>query len=290
MARKKKQTNEPPPENLDNTDDTFGLPEVEYQPLQRGEPERIEEPVAETPPEPPAEETPEVVVINETPQYEPEPEPVPEREEPSPFEFREGAIHEDVHSNEDTSERERYGDVHQPYTPSYSYQDETPSPWPKILGILLVLLLIGGGIWYFMMFRPAQQAKAEQERKELAAVQEDARRKEAERQAALKRQEEQKVAEAAPPPKPAIGTIETLSGRSGRYYVVIASSIDGDLIMDYAKRLSANGVSTKIIPPFGKSSFHRLAVADGDTYQTTQAIADELKGGDYGDKLWVVKY
>jgi hypothetical protein len=60
--------------------------------------------------------------------------------------------------------------------------------------------------------------------------------------------------------------------------------------MDYAKKLSANGVSTKIIPPFGKSSFHRLAVADGDTYQTTQATADELKGGDYGDKLWVVKY
>ena len=41
MARKKKQTNEPPPENLDNTDDTFGLPEVEYQTLQRGEPENI---------------------------------------------------------------------------------------------------------------------------------------------------------------------------------------------------------------------------------------------------------
>jgi hypothetical protein len=81
-----------------------------------------------------------------------------------------------------------------------------------------------------------------------------------------------------------------LSGRSGRYYVVVASAIDGDLIMDYAKKLSAKGVSTKIIPPFGKSAFHRLAVADGDTYQTTQETADGLKGGDYGDKVWVVKY
>ena len=288
MARKKKQTNEPPPDNLDNTDDTFGLPEVEYQPLQRGEPDAIEEPASETPPEPPVEETPEVVVINEAPVE--EPEPIAAKEEPAAFEFREGSTHEDVHGNEDTRERNRYDDVHQPYTPTYSYQDDTPSPWPKILGILLVLLLIGGGLWYFMMFRPAQEAKAEQERKELAAIQEDARRKEADRQAALKRDEEQKVAETAPPPKPAVGTIETLSGRSGRYYVVIASSIDGDLIMDYAKKLSASGVSTKIIPPFGKSSFHRLAVADGDTYQTTQATADELKGGDYGEKLWVVKY
>ena len=136
----------------------------------------------------------------------------------------------------------------------------------------------------------AQEAKAEQERKELLAIQEAARKKEADRQAAPKREEEQKVVEAAPPPKPAVGTSETLSGRSGRYYVVIASSIDGDLIMDYAKELSANGVGTKIIPPFGKSSFHRLAVADGDTYETTQSTADGLKGGDYGDKLWVIKY
>lgn len=288
MARKKKQTNEPPPENLDNTDDTFGLPEVEYQPLQRGEPENIEEPAPEVPPEPPAEPTPEVVVVNEAPQVEPEPEPV--TEEPEPYQYKEGSTHEEVHNHDDTTHRDRYEDVHQPYTPTYSYQDDSPSPWPKILGILLVLLLIGVGIWYFMMHRPAQLAKAEQERKELLAIQEEARRKEAERQAALKREEEQQVAEAAPPPKPAVGEIETLSGRSGRYYVVIASSIDGDLIMDYAKKLSANGVSTKIIPPFGKSSFHRLAVAEGDTYQTTQATADELKGGDYGDKLWVVRY
>jgi hypothetical protein len=153
-----------------------------------------------------------------------------------------------------------------------------------------LLALIGLGIWYFMMYRPAQLAKKEQEQRELAAIQEEARRKEADRQAALRREEEQKAAAALPPPKPAIGTIETLSGRSGRYYVVIASSIDGDLIMDYAKKLSASGVSTKIIPPFGKSSFHRLTVAEGDTYEATQATADEMKGGDYGDKLWVVKY
>ncbi len=45
MARKKKQPTEEPQENLDNTDDTFGLPEVEYQPLKRDEPPKAEEPV-----------------------------------------------------------------------------------------------------------------------------------------------------------------------------------------------------------------------------------------------------
>ena len=289
MARKKKQTNEPPPENLDNTDDTFGLPEVEYQPLNRGEPEKTEEPVSQDlPPEPRDEPVPDVVVINEASNVESEPEP--KTVEPTSFEFKESPTHEELHKDDDFTERNRYDDVHQPYTPTYTYRDDSASMWPKVVGAILVLLLIGGGIWYFMMYRPAQIAKAEQERRELLAIQEEARRKEADRQAALKREEEQKVAEALPPPAPAVGTIETLSGRSGRYYVVIASSIDGDLIMDYAKKLSANGVSTKIIPPFGKSSFHRLAVADGDTYATTQTTADGMKGGDYGDKLWVIKY
>ena len=49
-------------------------------------------------------------------------------------------------------------------------------------------------------------------------------------------------------------------------------------------------IATKIIPPFGKSMFHRLAVAEGDTYASAQAAADGMKGGEYGDKVWVIKY
>ena len=47
---------------------------------------------------------------------------------------------------------------------------------------------------------------------------------------------------------------------------------------------------TKIIPPFGKTKFSRIAVDVKDTYDEAQATADGLKGGDYGDKVWVVKY
>jgi hypothetical protein len=284
MARKKKQTPEPPPENLDNTDDTFGLPDVEYQPLKRDEPEKTEEPVPEDEPE--TSDAPEVVVINEAPEA--TPEPPPPAETPA-FQFQDEPVHEEPHK-ENVFERPSYEEDHKPYEPTYTYQRE-PEVWPKVLGAIIVLLLVGLGIWYFGFFRPEQLAKEEQEQKELLAIQEEARRKEDERRAAASRaEEERKNVVPETPPAPAVGTIETLSGRSGRYYVVIASSIDGDLIMDYAKKLSANGVSTKIIPPFGKSSFHRLAVAEGDTYETTQATADGLKGGDYGDKVWVVKY
>lgn len=277
MARKKKQTTDPPPESLENTDDTFGLPEVDYQPLKRDE---TEEPIQDEP----VKSEPEVVVINEV--HAVTPEPPPPVETPA---FEE-AVHEESPNEDVFNERNKYEEVHQPYTSAYNYDDESPSVWPKVVGALLVLALVGLAIWYFASYRPAQLAKQEQERKELLAIQEEARKKEDDRLAALKREEEEKKAAELPPPAPSVGAIETLTGRSGRYYAVVASSIDGDLIMDYAKKLSAKGVSTKIIPPFGKSSFHRLAVADGDTYQTTQTTADGLKGGDYGDKVWVVKY
>ena len=137
-----------------------------------------------------------------------------------------------------TSNNKTVSSVHQPYTPTYTYKDENAQVWPKVIGVLLVLALIGIGIWYFAVYGPKQLAKEEQEQKELLAIQEEARQKEDERQAAKQKEDEQEAAAAQRPPAPAIGTIETLSGRSGRYYVVVASSIDGDLIMDYAKKLS----------------------------------------------------
>ncbi|HEX6226580.1 MAG TPA: hypothetical protein VFZ52_19300 [Chryseolinea sp.] len=285
MARKKKQPTEEPQENLDNTDDTFGLPEVEYQPLKRDEPVKAEEPVLPDEPITPEEK---IVIINESTQVIPEPPAAPD----PATQFRESELAEPEPVQENTYEEKRtYESEHQTYQPTYTYKEEPANIWPKVLGVLLLLAIIGGVVWYLAVYRPKQeQARLEQERKE-QAFQEEARRKEDERRAAAKRAEDEaKNAAAQVEAKPAIGTIETLSGRSGRYYVVIASSIDGDLIMDYAKKLSATGVSTKIIPPFGKSSFHRLAVAEGDTYATTQETADGMKGGDYGNKVWVVKY
>lgn len=264
MARRKKQNEDQPQENLDSSDDTFGLPEIEYEPLQRND---REEEVTEK-------ETYEPRAESSLPPEADEPAEVPEEEEQAKEEF--------VEDN-------------QFYEPSYSYsyQDEKPAIWPKVLGVFVALLIAGAAVWYFVEIRPVQLAKEAKERRELLAQQEEARKKEAERLAAQRlAEEERKKAAAVPtePIAPPAGTIETLSSRSGRYYVVVASAIDGDLIMDYAKKLSSKGVTSTIIPPFGKTKFHRLAVAAGDTYENAQATADGMKGGEYGDKVWVVKY
>ena len=59
--------------------------------------------------------------------------------------------------------------------------------------------------------------------------------------------------------------------------------------MDYAKKLSTTGLSTKIIPPFGGKKFYRLAIADQDTFASAQASADGSKAT-YGPAVWVLKY
>lgn len=257
MARRKKnddQNDENPDQNTGN-DDTFGLPEIEYEPINR---ETTSEP------EVPAEESP---VEASQPEY--------KEEQPITHTTME---REEVRQNEYTSTY-------------YDDGDEGNSPWPKILGIAALLLIIGAAAWYFGWKKPqddaAARAKAQQE--EQARL--DATRAEEERVAEQRRiaEEAQRRADSVATATPPVGTIETLNERTGRYYVVIASAIDGDLIMDYAKDLSQKGVNAKIIPPFGNVKFHRLTVAEGDTFTATQQLADGLKG-EYNDGAWVIKY
>lgn len=241
MARKKNSNDDPEQQgNAENSDDTFGLPEIEYEPLKREES--------------PAEQKAEEPAYSQT------------RENPS---YRQ--------------------EVHNEYTSNYDDDDEPSSPWPKIFAVLAILLVAGGAYWYFGRYQPAQR-QAEKERQEAARA--AAERRETEEREARERanaEAEQRRADSLANLAPKEGTIETLSERTRRYYVVVASAIDGDLIMDHAKRLSVKGVSTKIIPPFGKAKFYRLAIAEGETYADTQARADGMKG-EYGEGVWVIKY
>lgn len=245
-------------ENVENPDDSFGLPEIDYEPLKR------DEPAGE----------PDASFTSSTDSGFTPPEPV--MDVPTP----------------PVQERKEFGEDNAYYEPNYnySYEEERPPVWPKVLLVLALLVLAGGLTWYFVSYRPNQLAlDARRERERLAEAELNEQRRAAE-QAAREREEAAKQTEAQAPPELPAGTIETLTSRSGRYYVIVASSIDGDLIMDYAKKLSKKGVTSHIIPPYGKVQFHRLAVADGDTYASAQATADGMKGGEYGDKLWVLKY
>src|SRR5690348_14986496 len=206
MARRKKQNEDESQDNINNeSDDTFGLPEIEYEPLKRDEPSA---------PEPAA-------------------EPVAEPEEVAP-EIEESYQEEVVEEQE--------------YKSPYAEEEEESSVWPKVLGFVVVLLLAGGAAWYFLSYKPKQDAAAEKLR--LEKLEADARKQAEEQLAEQKRIRDQHVADslAAANAKPAEGTIEALSGRTGRYYIVVASAIDDDLIMDYANKLVKKGASCKIIP------------------------------------------
>jgi hypothetical protein len=246
MARRKKNDDDQSPDNSpENNDETFGLPEVEYQPLNREEAQAQPTPAAET-------------------------------EQP-------GTSYQSERTTYNTQETQQ----------EYVYQDDDDydsSPWPKIIAIVAILALAGGAYWFFGMYQPKRKAMAEKARQEQLA-REEADRKNREFQSAEQARlaKEQRRADSLANLNGKQGAIETLTERTRRYYVVIASAIDGDLIMDHAKQLSAKGVDSKIIPPFGKAKFYRLAVAVGDNYRDTQATADGLKD-QYGGAIWVIKY
>jgi hypothetical protein len=249
MARRKKQNEDESQDNINNeSDDTFGLPEIEYEPINRDETKEVTE-------EPPAQD------------YTVEPEV----------------------EQQQVEEEQAY--AQSTYTPAYEEEEEQKSSVGTIILILVLLAVLGaGGYYYFGVFKPQQDKEARLKAKQA----EDARladQKRIEEAAEARRlADEQRRADSLANLKPAIGVIESLAERTGKYYVVIASAIDDDLIMDYAQKLSKKGVSSKIIPPFRKTKFSRLAVDSKDTYAEAQAQADAMKGGDYGNEIWVVKY
>ncbi len=243
MAKRSKDDEDQPDENQGNSDDSadnFGLPEIEYKPLDRDKD-----------------------TFQETPQ-----ETVPEPDETSSYrsESRDEAVQD------------------------YAYDDDEPrSKAPLIITLIIILVVLAAG---FLLYKYVYVPKKEKDKQEQLAKEKEAEdQRKAEEARLAKEAEDRKNAEAAAAAnvKPAEGTIETLSGRTRRFYVVVTSNIDDDLVMDYAKKLSAKGVSSKIIPPFGDLKFFRLAIADFDTYSAAQSSADGSKA-EYGAGLWVIRY
>ncbi len=264
MAKKKK-ADEENIQNINDADDTFGLPEIEYEPIHRDEPKAEE--ASESVSEEPVNE-PEAVKSEEIPASDPEPEPFRYEDKP------------------EEPEKE-------PYSYSFREEQKSPSVLPIVLLVIFLFAIVGGGGWYyFYKYKPAQEAERIAQQA-LADKQANAKKEEERIAAQLREQqlaEERRVADSlANAMAPKEGMIETLSERTGRYYVVVASAIDDDLLMDNANKLSKKGAHVRIIPPFRKVQFFRLAVEDGDTYADAQAKADNLKG-EYGDGVWVIKY
>jgi hypothetical protein len=168
-------------------------------------------------------------------------------------------------------------------------EPQPASKAPMVIITLIGLALLVGGFFFWKYVIEPRNEKAR-----IEALAKEKARKEAEEQRLLAEQQAKEEAkrladEAAAKATPPIGEIQVLSSTTGRYYIVISSAVDADLLMDYAKKLSAKGVGSKIIPPFGKWKFSRLAIADHDTFASAQSAADGMKA-EYGDAVWVIRY
>ena len=248
MARKKKSDDDPedkPKDDFESADDSFGLPDIDYKPLEREEESKAETSEAE---------------MSEGLSQPPEPEAQAVKEEPS-YSYS-----------------------------SYMQEERSSSLAPRIIGIIVVILVALAATWYFGMYQPEQE-KARLEEQRQQEQREAQQREEAERQAQLERDraavEQRNLDSLANLPRE--GTVQMLQDRTGKYYVVIASAIDDDLLMDHAQQLSMNNISSSIIPPFGKYRFYRLTIADGETFTVAQDTANELKT-EFGQGLWVLRY
>ncbi|HMQ00431.1 MAG TPA: hypothetical protein PKC24_11670 [Cyclobacteriaceae bacterium] len=252
MAKRKKTNDEDLPkenqEGLSSSDENFGLPDIEFEALDR---EAEPAPASQTASEPQAQQ-------------------------------ESDSWQTDSSESSDTDS-------------AYTYTPPPPEPiWPKLVMAIVLLVVIGGGAWYFFSYAPAKKAETERLAREAEAKAAEERRLAEERRAAdaRRREEEEnrrRAEELLKNAEPKEGSIEILSERSGRYYVVISSAVDGDLAIDYAKKLSKQGVSTQLIPPFGRSKFHRLTVGNHGSWAEAAASAEGLKGT-YGDAVWVIKY
>lgn len=250
-------------------DDSFGLPDVDYKPLEDSDDDLAEDSEIQS------EEIQDEINASDSSEYESE----------TSSSYDENDTESEGENDETATE----------YVPgSYSKPEEESSNVGKVVGIVVILVLAALSIWYFVSYRPAQQA--EQDRIEQIEKQEEAKKLEQEKKAKAERdariaaeQEAARLAQDEADAEPESGTVETINSRTGRFYIVVASALDGDLAMDYANKLAGEGLSISIIPPFGTGKFHRISVDDADTWAAAESRASELKS-EYGEDVWVIKY
>ncbi len=289
MAKKKQKDeekneefNEDSFEDINDADDSFGLPDVEMEPLSE-----VDEPEEETG-DSAEEETAKEDAAGE-----------------ADADIEGEASQEVEASGEDYSYKEPGEDeaVDETETTDQSAETEETSSYlppkkesimPKLLVLGAIVIFAGLAIWYFLFYRPEQarlvaEEKVRQEQLDQQRAEELRQQQEADRRRAEEEEAARLAALEAEPKEPELGTITEISERTGRYYVVIGSFIDDDLAKDYGNKLAVEGLNTSLISPFGTVKFYRLALASHESFAEAQGNADELKAT-YGEALWVLKF
>lgn len=154
---------------------------------------------------------------------------------------------------------------------------QTSSSWPIWVGLLILVAVAGFALYFFVFNTPAEPVVAP------VTVQQP------EPEPEIK--EEPAPVEETWTPALAVkeGRVTAISAKTGRYYVVVGSFIDGDMASDYAQKLAANGNQVTLIEPSGDKKFYRLGVMEADSFAEASAELDNLKET-FGQDIWVVRY
>ncbi|MBV6639428.1 MAG: hypothetical protein KI791_01865 [Cyclobacteriaceae bacterium] len=197
----------------------------------------------------------------------------------------------------------------------------------KVVAIILIIVFVLAALvsaWYWFMYKPEQEAKERARQEQLArekAEQERLAQEQAQNQLRydklildadslfiLRRWENARSlyidALAILPdqtyPRDQItlinsklemsaGEVETITESTGRFYVIISSSLDDDLAMDYAKKLSDAGNNVKVVEhQMNKNTYFGVSLGDYDTWD--QAVSATLEFNSYGEGVWVLKW
>lgn len=85
------------------------------------------------------------------------------------------------------------------------------------------------------------------------------------------------------------GILEMIDSKTGRFYVIVSSSVDIDLATDYALELMRQGYNARIIKDAGvKKLFNRVTVADYSTVEVAERESENYRA--LSEKVWVLKY
>lgn len=253
-------------DNINEADDSFGLPDLDFNTLDEAAEEASEEESDDSPDE-----------------------GVDDNEEETTSEADSEEPEEVETDDNDAEEEEEATPVTRSYVPP-----KPESNTPKVVAALFITILVSIGVWYFMFYRPqaaaAEKAKIEAEAKQAAAAKKAADAKKAAEQKRLAAEQDTNAAADADEKTSEEATFSTISERTGRYYVIVQSNIDEDMAADKGRAMALEGTSTVLLSGGDKKTYSRLALSgDYVSYLEAQETANRLKG-EYGEDLWVLKY
>lgn len=208
----------------------------------------------------------------------------------TPSQEEESASSSTYYAEEET-ESTYYADTQDPNDPVYEenvYEEEKttsgyippqkPSILPVIITLSIIVILACVAVWYLFIREPEPKVTEQPVVKDTSSYV-------VEKPVEV----EEPVIEEPEIEEPEIGTVNTLSSRTGRSYVVVGSFFDADMAQDYANELAQDGISAYVIPPFGKSKFNRVAIEETSSFAEASSRATEL-AGQFKETPWPLKY